>query len=369
MAFEFTALKHKLASAVIALGATTLLAGIALPALAQQKIKLGTPARITYSYAPFLMAIEMGYMKDEGIELEIVEFLGTSLLVPQVANKSVDIGFPSADIVIINRQPGKDYMPVRFFYNSARSNIWEFAVLEDSPIKSIADLKGKKIGIGALANGNVPITRGMYKEMGMTAGKDYDFVPTGVGAPAIRALTNKDVDAFNGFDAIIAQFETAGLKIRRLDQPTKYSGLLSNGFMVHEDTLKSNPKLLAGFGRAISKGVVACEANMDFCVRNTWKYYPSTRGDKGTEAEQLTSGRHILESRMKRNLDFRDIGGARRFGEYAPQVWKDYIDVLFDGGELTSKQVDINSLYTNEFVPEFNKFDPAQVQAQAKARQ
>jgi len=368
MTFEFCGLRRALRGAIFTLGALALAGGALIPAVAQQKVKLGTPARVTYSYSPFLLAIEMGYFKEEGIELEIIEFLGTSVLVPQVANKSVDIGFPSADIVIINRQPGRDYMPVRFFYNSARSNIWEFAVLEDSPIKSIKDLRGKKIGIGALANGNVPITRGMYKEMGMEVGKDYEFVPTGVGAPGIRALTNKDVDAFNGFDAIIAQFESAGLKIRRLEQPAKYRGLLSNGFMVHEDMLKSNPKLLGGFGRAISKGVVACEANIDYCVRNTWKYYPSTRGGKGSEAEQVAQGRHILRTRMLRNLDFSDIGGARRFGEYAPSVWKDYIDVLFDGGEIATKDIKIDSLYTNALVPEFNKFDVAQVQGQARSR-
>lgn len=349
----------------IALGAAAaglcaaLFAGVPAAAADLKKVKLGTPARITLANSPFLLARELGYFAEEGIDLEIVEFLGTSVLVPQIASKAVDIGYPSADALIISRQPGRDRIPVRFFYNSARSNIWEFAVLENSPVKSIGDLRGKKIGIGALANGNVPITRAMYKEMGMVLGKDYEFVPTGVGAPGVRALSNGDVAAFNGFDAILANFEVAGLKIRRLDQPPKYSGLLSNGFAAHEDIIRDNPALIAGFGRAITKGVVACEANRELCVRAAWKQYPTTK-PAGTDEEAMKASLMVLGKRMERYLDF-PAGQPRRFGEYVPQVWRDYVNVLYEGGEMTTADVNPDNLYTNAFVPEFNKFDAQKV--------
>lgn len=340
------------------------------PAAAQatelKKVKLGTPARITLANSPFLLARELGYFAEEGIDLEIVEFLGTSVLVPQIAAKAVDIGYPSADALIVSAQPGRDRIPVRFFYNSARSNIWEFAVLEDSPVKTLQDLRGQKIGIGALANGNVPITRAMYKEMGMIAGKDYEFVPVGVGAPGVRALSNKDVAAFNGFDAILAQFEVSGLKIRRLPQPSKYAGLLSNGFAAHEDIIRDNPKMLAGFGRAITKGVVACEANRELCVRSAWKQYPTTK-PAGTDEQAMAASLMVLGKRMDRYLDF-PAQQPRRFGEYVPQVWRDYVTVLFDGGEMTTKDVNPEVLYTNALVPEFNRFDAQKIVQSVKDR-
>jgi len=238
--------------------------------------------------------------------------------------------------------------------------------MQDSPVKTLQDLRGKKIGIGALANGNVPITRAMYKEMGMTAGKDFEFVPVGVGAPGVRALSNNDVAAFNGFDAILANFEVSGLKIRRLPQPPKYAGLLSNGFATHEDFIRDNPRMLAGFGRAITKGVVACEANRELCVRAAWKQYPSTR-PAGSEEEAMKASLMVLGKRMERYLDF-PAGQPRRFGEYVPQVWRDYVSVLHDGGEMTTRDVNPEGLYTNALVPEFNRFDAQKIVDSVKGR-
>ena len=105
---------------------------------------------------------------------------------------------------------------------------------------------------------------------------------------------------------------------------------------------------------------------MDFCVRQTWKLYPTTRPQEGTEEERLQAGRHILLSRMQRYLDFPP--GPRRFGEYDPKVWRDYIDVPFEGGEMTSKAVDPESLYTNRFVDAFNRFDADEVRSDVKDR-
>ena len=134
---------------------------------AQQKIVLGLVSSPGVGHGPIFIARELGYWKDEGIELEIVVFNGTAVLLPQVINKRVAVGFPNPDPLIISRQPGKDPMPLNFFYNYIRENVWEFAVLADSPVQALADLKGRTIGVGALTFGNIPLTRAMFREMGM----------------------------------------------------------------------------------------------------------------------------------------------------------------------------------------------------------
>ena len=351
------------ASAVV-LGAGVLMAGAQLHAQTLEKVKFGTPARMNIGYAPFVMTKAMGYFQEEGIDLEVTEFLGTSVLVPQVANKSVDIGFPGADILIISRQPGRDRMPVKYFYNVTRKNPWEFIVPVESPIKTIADLRGKRIGVGALANGNVPIARAMFTEMGMANGKDYEFVPVGVGAPAIHAMNSKQIDVFNGFDATIAHFPNNGIKIRYLEQPPKYRTLISNGFMAHEDLIANKPDLLKRFGRAFTKGMLACEANRPMCVRAAWQAYPGLKAQGVSEEKAMSDALATLEPRLGAMLNFPE--GPRRYGEYTPKMWQDYIDVLFAGEELKSRDIAIDSLYTNAFVDDFNKIDAAQIQAAAK---
>lgn len=353
--------------------AASLALSLALPlacissAMAVETVVFGTVTRITVGYAPLIAAQELGYFKEENIDLQIREFVGSAVLMPQIATKQVTIGYPAADVLILTRQPGRDPMPAKFFYNAVRSSIWEFYVPEKSPIKSISELKGKKIGIAALANGNVPITRALFKEMGMTEGKDYEFTTIGVGAPAFNALVKGEVDVYNTFDVNAALMTTSGIKVRRLEIPKKYSQLMSNGYVTHEDNIKNKPQMLAGFGRAASKGVIACDENPRWCVSTFWKHFPQTKPQQGTEEEKMNKALAMLAARQAGNLNFSDIGGKKRFGYYAPDIWKNYVQVLHDGGQMSVNQIDTSTVYTNAFVDEFNKFDEAKVRATVRS--
>ena len=334
------------------------------PAQAQQKVVFGTVTVFNLSLAPLFLAETAGFFKEEGIEVEKVPFNGTATLLPQMTSKRVHIGYPNPDVLIVSRQPGRDPLPLRFVFNVTRESAWEFVVPQASPIKTLAELRGKRIGVGALTFGNIPITRAMFKELGMEFGKDLEMQPVGVGAPAFLAFREGKVDALNLFDAQHATLETQGTAIRRLEMPRKYMDLFSNGFIVHEDLLRENPKLLAGFGRAFAKGIVACEANREACVRTFWKLYPAQK-PAGDEAKVLADQIKVMNSRFDKMLVFG--GGKRVFGEYAEQSWRDFVEALYVGGQLTTKAIDVGTLYTNALVPEYNRFDAAAVAAKAKA--
>ena len=328
-----------------------------LSAGAMEKIVVGQATATSLTFGPVFAAVELGFFKEENLELEHRNFQGASVLIPQIANKTVTIGFPGPDPLILSNQPGRDPLPVQFFYNAARRSIWEFLVLEDSPIKKLSDIRnGKKIGVGALANANVPITRAMLAELELHPTKDYSFLAIGVGAPAFRATLNRDVDVYNTFDTNIAAFEVTGAKLRRLEQDQKYLDLFSNGFAAHIDTIKNKPEILIGFGRAFTKGIIVCEVNPDFCVRNFYKHNPTLKPQGASDEEVLARGRHILASRMKSYLSF-PVGAPHQFGSYTSESWKNFVVALERGGELKSTDIDVSKLYTNAFVPEFNKFD------------
>jgi NitT/TauT family transport system substrate-binding protein len=48
-------------------------------------------------------------------------------------------------------------------------------------------------------------------------------------------------------------------------------------------------------------------------------------------------------------------------------MWKAYVDALYAGGQISTRDIPIDTLYTNEFVREFNKFDTDAVVRAAKA--
>ena len=130
---------------------------------AQQKVVFGLVSPLSVVNGQMLVAKHLGYLAEEGIEVETVAFNGTAVLLPQIVAKRVTVGFPNPDPLVISRQPGKDPLPLKFFYNVIRENVWEFAVLAGSPVRTLSDLKGRKIAVGALSFGNIPLTRAMFR--------------------------------------------------------------------------------------------------------------------------------------------------------------------------------------------------------------
>ena len=335
---------------------------------AQQKVDkviLGLVSPLTVVNGQMLVAKHLGYLAEEGIEVETIVFNGSAVLLPQIVAKRVTVGFPNPDPLVISRQPGKDPLPLKFFYNVIRENVWEFAVLAGSPVRTLADLKGRKIGVGALTFGNIPLTRAMFKEIGLEVGRDIDLVPTGLGAPAFLALKDGRVDALNLFETLHTQLETQGTPLRRLRMPQKYLDLFSNGFIAHEDTIRANPKLLAAFGRAFAKATLVCNVNRPGCVRAAWKEDASLKPPGANEAKILADSVALLNARYDKYLAF-PKGELPRWGEYPAGAWKNMVQVMMDGGQIQTASIDLDTLYTNAFVPAMNNFDPAAVLADAR---
>lgn len=325
------------------------------------KVRYANVTDITLSQAPVIVAQELGYFKDEGLDVEVMGFKGTGTLIPQMLAKRVYIGYPNPDTIILSNAPGQKRLPLKFFYNSTRSSGWEFIVPAESPIKTLKDLDGKTLGVGAMSFGNVPITKAEFKELGINA----TMVPVGIGSAAFLALTSKKIDALNLFDTQHATLEVQGTKIRRLPQLPRYANLFSNGFIASDEMIKEKPQVLTGFGRAVAKATVFCEANREACVELFWKKYPNTR--PGGDAQKvLADNVQVFNSRFNKMLDF-PAGQPRQWGQYDEKTWQNFVDALYDGGQLQSKEINLANCYTNALVPAMSDFDAAAVVAQAKS--
>lgn len=340
--------------ALALLGAVGLIA--AGSAEAQTRVQIGQVTTTTLTFAPVIFAQNLGFFREEGLEIEIVEFNGTGTLLPQIVNRRILVGYPNPDALIVSRQPGRDALPLRFFYNATRSSAWEVVVPANSQIQSLEQLRGQRVGVGALTFGNIPITRAMFRDIGLSVGRDVELQPVGTGAPAFRALTTGQIAALNLFDVQHAMLEESGTAIRRLPMKDRFAQLFSNGFITHQDALRDQAPLLAAFGRAVARGTVACEAAPENCVRSFWRTYPAQRPTEGAEAEVLERGVRIMRSRFDKFLDF-PAGQPRRFGEYPAQGWRDFVTALHEGGQISTADIPVEPLFTNDLVPEFNRFD------------
>jgi NitT/TauT family transport system substrate-binding protein len=345
---------------VAALSATMLLP---VRAAGPDTIVFAWPGPITIGYAPFTFAEDLGFLKDENIAISTVELDGSGVILPQLMSGAVFTTFSTLDPLIISRQPGKPDFDFRFVYNAARNSIWEISVLDKSPIKSVKDLGGKTIGVGALTFGNVSMTKALLKEAGVDP-NSVQFVATGTGVPAFEALRSGKIDALNLFDIMDAQMVLEGTKIRLLPFPARFSDVSSHAFPVTNKTIREHPDLVVKFGRVAAEGTIACKANPTGCLQSYWKHFPLLK-PPGSEADGLRVTLPLLQVRLN-NMTQWQPGEPKKFGLFSDKDWTTEILSLKVGGLLTTDPK-LDSLYTNQFVDDFNKFDAGAVVRRAKA--
>jgi NitT/TauT family transport system substrate-binding protein len=351
-----------------AISAICFAAFFSMPAAAQKvdQVVYGTASRVGLANASMYLAETLGFFKEEGIEIKTVQFDSTGVLMPQIASKAITIGYPIPDPVIISHDKGKDPLPIQYFYNVTRLYNWEMVVPADSPIKTLADLKGKTIGVIGLGVGNVPVTRSYLREAGLDSEKDVKIIGVGQGASAINAFKTGRIDALNQFDVVHAQMENDGIAIRRIPLPEKYRVLSGNSFATHIDTIRDNPDLIRRFGRAYTKGMVACDANPAGCVTMMWQKYPETRPTAGDMAKNLEDSVRILKANLATKMPPGDHA-SRQYGAFGEQSWKTSLEILVQNGMVQDPKIDLSRLYTNAFVPDFGKFDVDAVIKKAQA--
>jgi len=165
----------------ILLSALAVAGGFTSAAEAQTTVRVAWCARtVSSAAAPFAIATKMGWFAKDGIKVELVPMPGSTDCVKAVATKDVQYGLPSIEPLAIIRPQG---VKVKNYYTAYQANIYGIAVPDDSPIKTFADLKGKKIGVTSMASAGVIVARALASNNGFNPDKDI-LIVVEVTAPA-----------------------------------------------------------------------------------------------------------------------------------------------------------------------------------------
>jgi NitT/TauT family transport system substrate-binding protein len=328
---------------------------------AQTQIRVGFCAKTTTAAAAsaFAVATKMGWFAKDGIAVTLVPIAGSGDCVKAVATKDVLFSIPSVEPLAVIRSQG---LKAKNFYTAYQGNIYGFAVPEDSTIKTIDDLRGKKIGLISMGSAGLIVTRALVAGKGMDPDKDVSIVVAGEGAQTAALLRSKQIDALSQFDTQYALVENAGIKLRRIETP-EIEKFPSNGFVALEETLTTRRKDAIAVARGYAMGSVFAIANPEAAVRIFWELYPQAKAFGKEEAVALKDDMHILSARI-RNWRL-EAGGASKWGESVVPNYQAYLDWLLKAGVLKEKAV-AGDLVTNELIDEINAFDVAAVQKMAK---
>ena len=197
-----------------AAGAMLALAAWAMPVAAQTPVRVGWCTKALSSAAsPWAIAIKLGWIEQAGLKLTVIPTAGSADCMKLVATKDYLLALSGIEAIATMHEQGAD---MKIFYTAYRSYVFGITVPKDSPIKTVADLKGKKVGVNSMASNGVMVTRAMATDAGLNPDKDINIVVIGEGAQAAAQLKNKQADAYSAFDTAYTLVENAGVALRDL---------------------------------------------------------------------------------------------------------------------------------------------------------
>jgi len=166
-----------------------------------------TVIRLDYAYYnPVSLVLKSkGFLDQDlapdGIRVEWTQSLGSNKALEFLNSKSVDFGSTAGAAALIGKANGN---PIKAIYVYSRPEWTALVVRNDSPIKAVQELKGKKIAVTRGTDPHIFLLRALH-EAGLTE-KDVQLVV--LQHPEGRmALERGDVDAWAGLDPMMAQTE------------------------------------------------------------------------------------------------------------------------------------------------------------------
>jgi NitT/TauT family transport system substrate-binding protein len=301
------------------------LACLGLAGLAATTAQAQTPVRFTLDWrwegpaAPFAVALDKGYFKEEGLDVTIDPAAGSREPISRVASGTYDMGFGDINSLIRFRDenPDTDIKAVMMVYDRP-----PFAIIgrkSRGVTKDLSSLQGKKFGAPAAdgAFAQWPI----FKHVNDIDDSKMTF--ENVGFPVREPmLAQGDVDAVFGF----AMSSYINLKARGVPTedivvlPMSDYGvdLYGNAILVSPKFAKEKPEAVKGFLRALAKGLRDTVKDPAAAVEAVLKRNDVAKKEVELERLQMVLDQNILTPWAKEN----GFGGIdkERFAKAIDQI-------------------------------------------------
>jgi NitT/TauT family transport system substrate-binding protein len=282
--------------------------------------------------AGFAAAVAEGYYKDAGLDVTLVQGNGSGNTAQLVANGRAQIAY--ADAVAVAQLIAKG-APMKIIATVYQSNPNAVMALKKANIKSVGDLKGKKVGVpsGSSQTTMLPL---LLKSNNLKE-SDINMIDMPV-ASMVPALLQGQVDAVLGsIDAYQIQAESQGAQLdvyRFADHgvPTVSTSIFGNN-----DYLKANPEVVKKFVAASLKGWSFAIDNPDKAIKDLKQVFPEVNEKLATA--ELAAIKPLFCS-----------GGAKYIGKAEDALWAKSQDLLAEVKLLPAGQ-DAHTYYTNDFLP------------------
>jgi NitT/TauT family transport system substrate-binding protein len=209
---------------------------------------------------------QMKFAEKEGLDVEWVKFAEVNGPTRAIVPQTIDLAFAAPSTASMSI--AADGVPVKIVLATQIAEA-QIVVPAGSPIKSIADLKGKKVGMSPPGSATHAIVSSVFEGNYGLKGSDYSVVPGNEGRLA-QFLLQKEVDAASIRSVTIAQMDD-DLKLTRIASVVDEWKKLTKSnaapilavTIVHSDYVAKNPEAVAKFIAATRKALEFGSKNKD----------------------------------------------------------------------------------------------------------
>jgi NitT/TauT family transport system substrate-binding protein len=309
----------------------------ASPALAQDRVVFGLDFAVAGRHAGYFVARDKGFYKAEGLDVEIQRGYGSTDAVTKVGSGATMFSFGDVGSLVIARSQGVKVTCVAMVYGNAPYVLY---MRKESKIDQPRDLEGKVIGspVGAA-------TRVLFPAFAKSAKIDANKVKwlnIDIGA-RLPMLLAKKIDVTISFlpewPTMATKAKESGIELTRMVFSDYGVNIYSNGLLVRDETIKTNPDLVRRFVRATLKGLDYAFQNPADAAAILVAKYPEL--DVKTASAEIAIVKELANTKeaQSRGLGFMDAETMR--------VTRDVVAEAFEIKQAGPHE----ELFTNAFLP------------------
>jgi NitT/TauT family transport system substrate-binding protein len=227
------------------------------------KVKVAEPLRLL-SFAPVYVAIEKGYFKAEGLEIDLISGGGGPQANAALIAGEVDFEQTATPEVLKMIKSGQRLMVVSGINGSLTLQTVVSRKLADAKKVSpkdplhmrVAALKGATLGAVSLGGAQELFLRYGMLLAGLSP-KDVTVIRVGGGPAMMAAMENGQIDGFNVSPPTGRVVEERGTGWIWIDPDTvpEYRTMLWQVLLAKREYVEKNPKIAEGMARAVARGI------------------------------------------------------------------------------------------------------------------
>ena len=290
--------------------------------------------------APVYVGIQQGFFEALDLDVSIASGRGSTDALTKMATGQSDIG--SSDIGALMAARAQDDVPVVAVLPYFTQAPHAFFVLKSSGIKSIKDLKGKKIATSPFTSSNAFLPL-VLKENGFSE-EDIQLVKSDPGALAPMMITG-NADAIIAWVTNTALFKNQASSVGKevIEMPWSDSGLslYSSSLLASEKFLTERPDVAKRFVKAYAKA-----------IQFTYEFPDKAGADLHKMVPEVDAGIVSAQIKSITNLVFNDVTEKDGFGYFTPdriqKTWK----YVAEANGLEDDALEPMMIVNNDFIPE-----------------